>query len=442
MTGTLTLAERPPGHWLVGNYREFRRDPLAFLERCAALGDAVPLRLINRRAIVAYHPDLIEQVLVHRHRSFRKHFALRLARPVLGDGLLLSDGETWVRHRRLTQPAFRAERIAGYAPIMRDHVERMLDAWRPGTAFDLHDEMMRLTSGIVSACLFGADISSVAGEASALMERLVTAFVERLDAPWIPLFLPLPRIRRFWAALHRLEELLDGIISARRIPGAPAREDLLAALLRAHEAEGGTALDDRQLRDEMVTLFVAGHETTANALSWTFWLLASHPEAEARLHAELDAGPSDPEGIAALPWLRAVIDESMRLRPPAWIIGRESTEPCELGGIALPKGTTVLMSQWAVQRDARWFADPLAFKPERWLDGLAGRIPRFAYFPFGGGPRLCVGEHFARLELALLIAAIARRYRLRLVPGARVEPWPTITLRPRHGVAMTALARA
>jgi cytochrome P450 len=435
----------PPTAWPFGHFRAFRRDPLGFLAACARdHGDAVNLRFGPRQVLLLSDPQLIAEVLVARHRSFRKHFALRLARPALGDGLLLSEGAAWLSRRQLMQPAFRAERLGAYAALMAGHAGALVAGWRDGGTIDLHRELMGLTARIVTHCLFGSAIAGRGDDAHAAMAILTDSFKARLDQVLrLPLFLPTPANLRFRRGMAHLGALIGGIISARRA-GAP-HPDLLQALLDARGPEGGPGLDDRQLRDELVTLFVAGHETTANALSWTQWLLAAHPQQQERLEDELDrvlgGRPPGALDVPLLPYCAQVIDEAMRLMPPAWVIGREALSDIDLGPCTVRRGTTVLMSQWVVHRDARWFADPAAFRPERWADGLAARLPAFAYFPFGGGPRHCIGAGFARMEMVLLLATMAARHRLALAPGAAVEAVPTITLRPRHGLPMIVRAR-
>ncbi len=438
-------AGAPPGTWLFGHFRAFRRDPLAFVSACARdHGDAVPLRFGHRRVLLLSDPQLIAEVLVARHRSFRKHHALRLARPALGDGLLLAEGADWLRHRQLMQPAFRAERLGSYGALMAGHAGALVAGWRDGERIDLHRQLMELTARIVTHCLFGTAIEGHGDDAHAAMAILTDSFKARLDAVLrLPMFLPTPANLRFRRGMARLDALIGGIISQRR--AGPAQADLLQALLDARTSEGGPGLDDRQLRDELVTLFVAGHETTANALGWTQWLLAAHPQVQQRLEDELDRvldgrvpGAVD---VPQLPYCAQVIDEAMRLMPPAWIIGREALADTDLGGCPVRRGTTVLMSQWVVHRDPRWFGDAASFQPQRWADQLAERLPAFAYFPFGGGPRHCIGAGFARIEMILLLAIMASRHRLELAPGAVIEAVPTITLRPRFGLPMIVRAR-
>lgn len=436
----------PKGHWLFGNVAEFRKDRLGFLERCAReYGDCVGIRLGPFRVMVVNHPDLVEDVLVTQNRRFIKHFALRMAKPTLGNGLLTSEGDFWRKQRKLAQPAFHRERIAAYASVMVDSTERMLQSWADGQTRDVQDDMMRLTLEIVAKTLFDADVTAASADASIAMETLLRSFTERINNMFrLPMSFPTPANLRFKRAARRLDDLLFSVITERRATGED-RGDLLSMLLQARDEDDGTRMTDRQLRDETMTLFMAGHETTANTLAWTWYLLANHPEAEARLHAELDdvLGDRPPtfNDLSRLTYADMVITEALRFYPTVWLVGREAIEPCEVGGYPVPVGTTIYMSQWVLHRDARYFDDPESFRPERWADGLAKRLPRYAYFPFGGGPRICIGNSFALMESVLLLATIARRFRLRLAPDASVTLMPTMTLRPDGGIKMIVTAR-
>jgi cytochrome P450 len=451
ITAPTSPRRSPAGHWLLGHFRKFRNDPLTYLSACARdHGDAVPLRFVNRRILLLSDPALIGEVLLGKHRHFRKHIALRrIARPALGDGLLLSEGEAWQRQRQRAQPAFRAERIAAYAQVMSEHTQAMLSTWQDGQSLDLHAQMMALTSRIVTRCLFGSELADQADAVHEAMESLTGSFKARMDsAVRLPLFFPTPANRRFVRGMTRINGVLGRIISQRRQQAAPPgpANDLLGALLAITGDDGRPALDDRQLRDEVATLFVAGHETTANALTWTLWLLAKNPDVRQRLEQEVDiilAGRQPAvEDVPRLSFCRHVLDESMRVMPPVWIIGREAIDAVTIGEHDLAKGTTVLMSQWVVHRDPRWFPDPESFLPQRWANGLAERLPPFAYFPFGGGPRICIGAAFARMEMVLLLASMISRFRMNLASGANIEPLASLTLRPRTGMPMVVEKRS
>lgn len=429
----------PRGHLLSGNLPEFRRDRLAFMRACAReFGDVVRLRFGPRRVYLVNHPDLIEDVLVTHNQNFIKHFALRLNPVVLGNGLLTSEGEFWRQQRRRIQPAFHRSRLAGFADCMTEYTEQMLDSWRDGETRDVLTEMSHLTLRIAARTLFDAD---VAGEARAVGEAMEVAqarFLERFNSlvP-LPAHWPTPGNLRLKRAVRRLDEIIYGFIRQRRAAGAD-RGDLLSLLLAARDEDGGGRMSDQQLRDEAMTLFLAGHETTALTLAWTWHELARDPDAEARLVAELEGAlgdrPITVDDLPRLAYLEAVVNESLRLNPPGYTIGREAVADCELGGFQVPAGTTLLMSQWVVHRDARFFNEPEAFRPERWTEGLAHRLPKYAFFPFGGGPRLCIGNTFAMMEAMLILAVIARRFRFTLVPGPPVAPHPTFTLRPARAI--------
>jgi len=419
-----------------------RRDSLAFLTRIARThGDVarfrmgpVELHLINR-------PEWIRDVLVTHAAAFHKGRGLERAKRLLGEGLLTSEDPVHLRQRRMMQPAFHAQRIAGYAEAMAALVDRAASRWTAGETRDVSVEMARLTLAIVGRTLFDADVESEADEIGAALTTALGLFGRTFTLPYFELLdrLPLPMNRRFDRAKARIDATIARLIAERR--RAPGGGDLLSLLVSASDTEGdGRGMSDAQVRDEAITIFLAGHETTANALAWTWYLLARNPAAEARLHAEVDAvlGGRAPTAadLPRLPWTEMVLAESMRLYPPAWIIGRRAVEPYAVGGFDVPAGSIVVVSQWVTHRDPRWFPDPERFDPERFLPAAKEARPRFAYFPFGGGPRVCIGEGFAWMEGVLALAAIARRWRLRLAPGQEIVPAPSITLRPRDGIRM------
>lgn len=432
----------PPGHLLVGNLPEFGRDILGFLLSCARdYGDVVPVRLGAWPGLVVSRADLVEEVMAVRYQSFHKHsFFFRHVTAIFGNGLLTSEGDLWLRQRRLAAPAFHRERVAAYGQVMTALTEAHVASWRPGDRRDLHREMMALTLQIAARTLFGAEIGGdVVREVGEAFDVVVTEIAARFRRPFrIPDSVPIPGNLRYTRGVRRLDRLVYGLIEDRRRDGRD-HGDLLSMLLAARD-EDGSQMSEEQLRDEVITLFLAGHETTALSLCWTFYLLSRHPAARAALEAELDAVLGGrPPAAADLPQLKyaeAVVNESLRLYPPAYALGREAVEDSEVGGVPVPKGTTVYMSPWVLHRDPRSFEDPEAFCPERWTGGLARRLPRCAYLPFGGGPRLCIGQAFAIMEGVLILAAVARRFRLTLDPDVAIEPFPTITLRPQGGVFM------
>ncbi len=414
-----------------------RRDPLGFFTHCArTYGDITGMRYFNFRVFFINNPDYIEDVLVNNARKFHKGRVLQANKGLFGEGLLTSEGSFWLRQRRLAQPAFHRARIATYAETMVRYTERLLETWRDGEERDIHEEMMRVTLRIVGKTLFDADVAKDAQEVGQSLELLLELSADFGKAILIPAWLPTPHNIRKARAIKKLDKIIYRIIEERR-KSERDTGDLLSMLLAARD-EDGSRMTDKQLRDESITLFLAGHETTANALSWTWWLLAQNPEVEKKLHAELDsilAGQAPTlDDVAKLKYTEQVLTESLRLYPPAWGTARVAIEDHEIGGYKVPKGTGISFTQWTMHRDPRWFADPEKFQPERWEDGLAKRLPRFAYFPFGGGPRQCIGNTFALMEATLVLATIAQKFRFRLVEGHPVVPLPSITLRPRHGI--------
>jgi cytochrome P450 len=408
-------------------------------------GDLVAVRFGTRPVMFANHPDLVEQVLVNQHRKFIKHYRLRKTGRTLGQGLVTSEGELWRSQRKLAQPAFHRERINRYAQSMVTFTERMLTSWAAGQVRDVHADMMKLTLEIVAKTLFDAEIGGESADAAAAMETLAHGFIARTGRLIsVPFWLPTPLNVRLQRAVRRLNQIILSIIAERRKTGED-RGDLLSMLLHAQDEDNGRRMSDQLLRDEVMTLFMAGHETTANTLAWTWLLLARHPEAEARLHDELNSVLGGrPPTVADLPRLayaEHVVTETLRVYPTVWTVGREAIEPVELGGYRIPAGMTVFMPQWVIHRDARWFDNPEVFRPERWADGLMQQIPRYAYFPFGGGPRICIGNNFAMMEATLILATIAQRYRLTVAPDAVVTLLPSMTLRPAHGIKVVLAER-
>jgi cytochrome P450 len=425
----------------------FRRDPVKFLMNLAdRYGDLAHFRLGPQSLFLLKNPDHIRDVLVTHNRNFMKGEGLQRAKRFLGEGLVTSEGDFHLRQRRLTQPAFHRQRIAGYAATMVEYAARMRDQWKAGAELDVAREMMRLTLAIAGKTLFDADVE---GEADEIGEALTTTFQEfnRMSLPFARLLdrLPLPAKRRFREARERLDSTIYRIINERRASGED-RGDLLSMLIQSRDEEGdGTGMTDKQLRDEAMTIFLAGHETTANALTWTWYLLSQHPEIEARFHAEVDdvlkGGRPAAEDFPRLRYTEMVFAEAMRLYPPAWVISRRALGDYQIDGYAIPARSLLVMSQYVTHHDARFFPDPFRFDPERWRPEARESRPKFSYFPFGGGPRVCIGESFAWLEGALVLATIAQRFKMRLAPDQRVELRPIITLRPKYGMRMILEAR-
>ena len=432
----------PKAHFLLGHLPELSRDHLGFvLDTARRYGDFVPLKFGRRTAVLLSNPRDVEDVLVTRQRNFTKGYFYRILGPLLGNGLLTSEGDFWLRQRRLAQPAFHRQRINSYAETMVRFTQELLASWRAGQVRDVHDDMMQLTLRIVGQTLFDADILANAPEVGHALPTALHELNQQMSGPEfvLPSGIPTPSRVRLRRAVARLDPLVLGIIAQRRASGED-RGDLLSALLRAQD-EDGSRMTDTQLRDEAMTIILAGHETTALALSWTWYLLSEHPAIRSRLAEELasvlDGRPPSLADVPRLPYAEAVLLETMRLYPPIYGIGRESIADMELGGHHLPAGTNVYMLAWVIQRDQRYFERPDDFVPERWLDGLAKRLPRFAYFPFGGGPRLCIGQPFAMLEAILLLSTIAQSWHLTLQPGHPVELHPALTLRPKHGLKVS-----
>jgi cytochrome P450 len=414
------LRGRDPGDVFL----QFRKSPLGFLKDAVAEHcDVVGFRFRRQPFVYLNHPDAIKDVLVTNQRNFLKGQALERARILLGDGLLTSEGDFHLRQRRLAQPAFHRDRIVAYAASMVEYTHRMRDRWQDGAEFDVHEAMMALTLGIVGKTLFDADVDGESGEIGEALDDVLQSFTYTM-LPGIKLLrhLPIPAMMRFNRGAKRLDETVYRIIADRRQSGED-RGDLLSMLLAAQDAEGdGSGMTDRQVRDEAMTIFLAGHETTANALTWAWYLLSKNRDAEARLHAEVDALDHDPTfaDLPQLEYTRRVVAESMRLFPPAYAIGRRAKDAFMAGGYALPARTIVLVSQYLQHRDARWFADPEIFDPDRWSPEAVAARPKFSYFPFGAGTRICIGEQFAWTEATLVIAMLARRWRLWLSPKQRI----------------------
>ena len=441
---------RPPGPKgapIMGVMREFNRDQLGFIERARReYGDVVWMRFLYVPALFLYHPDDVEYVLTTNPKNFIKSMSLRsnFFQRLVGNGLLTSQGEEWKRARRLSQPAFHRERVASYANVMVDYTNRLTAKWQEGETRDIHVDMMRLTLEIVVQCLFSADVSHDVDDVGATLKELVKPFAAQATLGWIlNNRLPTPAHFRFHALAKKIDNVVYRIIAERRASGKD-EGDLLSMLLAARD-EDGSQMSDRQLRDEVMTLFLAGHETTALTLAWSWYLLGTNPEAERKFHAELDEvlGGRAPTAadLPRLKFTEQIAKECMRLYPPAYGLGREAINDCEIGGYQIRAGTQVFMFQWATQRDPRFYDEPEAFRPERWTEEFIERLPKYAYFPFGGGPRACIGASFAMMEIVLCLAAIGRKFRLELDPNHPVEIYPAMSLRPKDGIKIVVRNR-
>ena len=426
----------------------FRKNPLSFLEKMAReFGDISYLKLGRENIFFVNHPDLIRDVLVTNHRNFTKGRAFARTRALLGEGLLTSEGDFHRRQRRMIQPAFHTQRIATFAEAMTRHAERTRRRWHDGARLEIVHEMMRLTLAVVADTLFGADLESEASEVGAALSATMESLSAMMLLPFVGVLekLPLPAVRRMKACRSKLDEIVYRLINERRASGKQYG-DLLSMLLLAQDEENiDVRMTDEQVRDEAMTIVLAGQLTTANALSWTWYLLSKYPEVEARLHEEVDqvlGGRLPALGdIQALSYAEKVIRESLRLYPPAWMTARRALDEYQMGSYVAPARSIVMMSQYVMQRDARYFPQPLRFDPERWTPEFKVALPKYAYFPFGGGPRGCIGEGFAWMEMILVVATLAQRWKLLLRPDHTVIPQPLIALRPKHGLNMTALRR-
>lgn len=424
-----------------GHFFKFRRRPTEILTELANLGDITFMRMFNQPAYFLNHPDLVRDLLITSNSKFEKGRALKRAKNLLGEGLLTSEGEKHLQQRRMIQPAFHRKRIAEYAKAMTEYAERMRDEWQAGETRDIDKEMMRLTLQIVGKTLFNADVDDEADEVGQAMTTLIEMF-NYLLIPFSELLekLPLPHSVRFKQSKETLDKVIYEIIDERRKSGED-KGDLLSMLLMAQDEETGTAMTDEQVRDEALTLFLAGHETTANAMTFTWYLLSQNPEKEAKLHEELDeilnGKTPSMEDVSKLKYTEAVFAESMRLFPPAWAIGRLSIEEHKFGDYEIPINSLVLVSPYVMQRDKRFWENADAFIPERWFEQSVKEAGnKFIYFPFSKGVRSCIGESFAWMEGVLLVATLAQKWKLRLDPTQKIGLNPLMTLRPKYGMKM------
>jgi cytochrome P450 len=441
-----TTISGPRGFPLVGVLPQLWRDPLGFfMDTAREYGDITFLNLGFNKAFLLNHPNHIKHVLQDNYRNYRKSSFIEKLKPLLGEGLLTSDGELWTRQRQLLQPGFRRERLQGLAHIMTEVIAAMIVRWgeirEPGATIDLAGEMSRVALEVIVKTMFSTDIGAEAAKVSEAITVLqahassrVWAFTDLTER------IPTRRNRRFRQALRTLDEVVYRIIDGRR-RGGKDKDDLLSMLLAARDADSGEGMNDRQLRDEVMTMFVAGHETTANALSWIWYLLGQYPEAAMKVHQEaattLKGGMPSLEDLPNLVYTKMVIQECLRLLPSIWWYARTAIEDDQIGSCHIPAGSTVIISQYLTHRHPAFWEDPETFDPERFApENVVGRPP-YAYFPFGGGPRVCIGKHFAMLEIQLLVPIVAQAYRLEPVPGRKVELEPYITLRPRNGLPMT-----
>lgn len=443
------MAARLPGPnaaWLLRHAGLLTRQPLGFFTRLAEeFGDFVCFPMGATRFHLINDPELVQELLIQLGPKMEKFPRVPRSQGLFGEGLLTSEEPLHMKQRRLIQPGFHRDRIAHYAQVMAGAAEERCASWRAGQTIDVAEEMSRFALDVVSRALFSTDTRSEAHEISAALDTIVH-MLNRLVLPPGPLLLrfPLPSVRRYRAAIRQLDRVIYRIIAQRRARQSD-EPDMVGMLLSARDAETGEPMSDEQLRDEVVTLFVAGHDTSANALAWTWHLLGQHPEVGESLRRELDdvLGGRLPgaEDYPKLRYTEAVFREAMRLCPSVWILGRRPLERIRLGGVEAGPESVFLVCMYALHRREASFPEPLRFNPGRWLETESGARHKFAYLPFGAGSRLCVGERFAWMEGVLALAAIARRWRLEPVPGHPVEPLALITLRPKHGLKMTSHPR-
>jgi cytochrome P450 len=414
----------------------FRRDPLALLMESASYGDISCFKFGRKYFYLLNHPDLIRELFVGRAAEVRKSRAIRNSKHLLGRGLLTSEGELHRKQRQLAQPAFVPSRVAGYAQVMVKRAQAMAESWGEGRAIDIHSEMMRLTLAVVAKTLFDAELDVNVKKIARYVATCVELF-NRAMMPWCRSldYLPLPSNVAFVIARQRLSKIVTDLIADRRAnPGD--RGDFLSILLDS--CDGKQVMSDKQVRDEAITIFLAGHETTAIALTYTWYAMAKHPEAAAMVYEEVDRvlGERLPtvDDLEELKNVRMVISEAMRLYPPVWTLGRELLVDCEFGDYLVPAGTLVLGSQYVMHRDPRYFPEPEKFDALRWEPTKAAGRPKYSYFPFGGGPRHCIGESFATMELVMAVATIARHWRMELPANHQLSLRATITVRPRGGM--------
>jgi cytochrome P450 len=458
--------------------REFIHDPIYTLSKIAReYGDISYFKLGREHVYLINNPDYIEKVLIYDHRNFKKGKRLQTAKAVLGEGLVTSEGDFHNRQRRLIQPIFHPKQIMMYGNIMTDYAARMRDGWKDGSTVDISQEMMQLTLSIICKSVLNYDVES---EAQHVGKALTTVrnYSKRLQNPIghildkIPI---LPAPKKAHEAKKGLDSLVYGLISERRQYEESNSDkrfnDLLTKLLEAQDSNPNQVrpsnvtststspttdgkMSDKQVRDEVMTIFIAGHETTANALTWTFYLLSQHPDVEKKLQNEIDSvlaisngnnGESkipSTEDIPKLQYTEKVLRESMRVYPPVWTMGRYVENDYCVGKYTIPAGSSILMSQYVMHNNTRYYENPEQFNPDRWTEEFKTHLPRFSYFPFGGGIRGCIGEPFAWMEGVLIIATIAQKWTMRLVPGQRIRLDPAITLRPKYGMKMKLIQRS
>ncbi len=434
----------PPQNFLVGSALIFRSAPLKFvIETAANYPGITRFRFAHLPMVLLSDPETAKHVLQTNNKNYLKGIEYEHLKPILGEGLLTSEGDFWLRQRRLAQPAFHKDKIARFARQMADCTEHLLTDWekKSSESFDIHSEMMHLALDIVGRTMLSTDVNDAANKVEEALDVAIKESYHRVQALInLPLWLPVPRHLRYARSRNMLDKIVMDIIEDRRKSGQHF-PDLLDMLMSVKDEDTGEMMSDKQLRDEIMTIFLAGHETTANALSWALYLLSQNPEVEKKYFEEIDSvlGKRTPafEDLKNLPYLQQIIHESLRLFPPAWILGRTAINDDEIAGVKINKGDNIMISPWQIHRSKSFWENPEQFIPERFTPEKMKDLHKFVYFPFGGGPRFCIGNNFALIEMQLVLAMIGQKFRLRVKPGFVVEPDPLITLRPKSGMQMT-----
>ncbi|MFF2456248.1 cytochrome P450 [Peribacillus simplex] len=438
----------PKGRLITGHSNEFTSDTLGFLTRLAnEYGEVAKIRFGPfQNVYFISNPDLIKQVLVTKQKSFLKSNDFQALKPLLGEGLLTSEKEIHMRQRRLIQPSFKKSHISNYAQDMIDITMNYISTWKNREERIITEDMMSLALGIISKTMFSLNLKEGYDELGEPIEASMRIAVKRMRTLLhLPLWVPTKNNREYKNSIQRLDTVIFNIIEKRRAD-SERHEDMLGILMDARDDEDGLGMTNQQVRDELMTIFLAGHETTANVLSWTLYLLSQHPEVETKLFNEIDNVIGDrnptPGDYMKLTYTQNIINESMRIYPPGYIISRKVEEDVAIGGYHFKKGDMILLSQYVMHHKQEYFDNPESFNPERFENNFVKTLPQFAYFPFGGGARVCIGNHFAMMEAVLVLACIAQRYRIRLAPDHHeVKPLPSITLRPKRGLRMVVEER-
>lgn len=436
---------RPPGpfgHPVLGNLHQLRTRVLDFFsELRGQYGDISTIRFSIRNVSYIQHPDFIHHVLQENNKNYTKSLRYEQLKYLLGNGLLTSEGEFWLRQRRMIQPAFHKQKLQLLVGEIGSCTQQMIDKWEVefhNKPFNLATEMMALTLQIVGKTLLNADVLSEAKNVGDSLGFLLRAVNIRTRTPvLLPLWVPTPHHQKIKSAVSSINKVLDKIFDDRRIHPS-SRYDMLSMLMEARYEDTGEPMDNKQLRDEVMTIFVAGHETTANALSWTLYLLMKNPESMLKCREEvakvLNGRTPVFDDLVHLKYLTMCIDESMRIYPPAWVIGRKTIKPDVIGKYKIPAGHNILISPYALHRDERYWPEPLKFMPERFTPEAIKNRPKNSYLPFGAGPRMCIGNNFAIMEMQVVLVMILQNFNIELLSGQEVIPEPLITLRPGNGI--------